>query len=67
MQSSDNKIFIYGKVKKTGHRGTGADKMQQLFNIDFTDNDGNVTYYDSTNKELKADEIVLLALKWSLN
>jgi len=67
MQSSDKKIFIYGKVKKFGIQGPGNDKMQQLFNIDFTENNGSVAYYDSTNKELKADEIVLLALNWSLN
>lgn len=67
MQSSDKKIFIYGKEKKNGIQGTGTDKMQQLFNIDFTETNGNVTYYDSTNKDIKADEIVLLALNWSLN
>lgn len=67
MQSTDKKIFIYGKVKKNGFKDPGTDKMQQLFNIDFTENNGNVTYYDSTNKELKTDEIVLLALNWSLN
>jgi len=67
MQSSDKKIFVYGKEKKNAIKGTGSDKTQQLFNIDFTENNGNVTYYDSTNKEIKADEIVLLALRWSLD
>ena len=65
MQSTDKKIFIYGKDKTNG--SYSKDKMQQLFNIDFTEDNGKVTYYDSTKKELIADEIVLLALKWSLN
>ena len=65
MQSADKKIFIYGKDKING--SYGKDKMQQLFNIDFTEDNGKVTYYDSTKKELQVEEIVLLALKWSLN
>jgi len=67
MQSSDNKIFVYGKEKKNAIQGAGSDKTQQLFNIDFTENNENVSFYDSTKKEIKADEIVLLALNWSLN
>jgi len=67
MQSADKKIFVFGKAKKIGQAVTVNDKMQQLFNIDFAENDGDVTFYDSTNKELKPDEIVLLALNWSLN
>ena len=65
MQSTEKKIFIYGKDKINGT--SSKDKMQQLFNIDFTEDNGKVTYYDSTKKELQAEEIVLLALKWSLN
>ena len=67
MQSAENKIFIFGKMKRKGLKHSGNDKMQQLFNIDFTENNGNVTYFDSTGKEIKPDEIVLLALNWSLN
>lgn len=67
MQSSENKIFIYGKSKKNGINSPGNAKMQQLFNIDFTENNENVTFYDSTNKEISPEEIVLLALSWSIN
>lgn len=67
MQSTDKKIFVFGKAKKIGHDVTVNDKMQQLFNIEFRENNGVVSYYDSTNKELKPSEIVLLALNWSLN
>lgn len=67
MQSADNKIFIFGKNKRNGPEKSINDKIQQLFNIDITDNNGNISFFDSTKKEIKAEEIVLLALRWSLN
>lgn len=67
MQSSENKIFIYGKTKTDERKSSGNTKMQQLFNIDFIENNGKVTFFDSTKKEIKPDEIILLALSWSIN
>ena len=67
MQSTGNKVFVFGKNKRKGPEDIGNDKIQQLFNIEFADNNGDMSFYDSTNKEINAEEIVLLALNWSLN
>lgn len=67
MQSRDGKIFIYGKNRRYGQKNSVNEKMQQLFNIDFTEENEKVSFFDSTKKEIVADEIVLLALRWSLN
>ena len=67
MQSRDGKIFIFGKNRRDGQNNSVNEKMQQLFNIDFTEENEKVSFFDSTKKEINADEIVLLALRWSLN
>ena len=67
MQSSDGKIFIFGKNRRNGQSNNVNEKMQQLFNIDFTEENEKISFFDSTKKEISADEIVLLALRWSLN
>ena len=67
MQSTGNNVFVFGKNKRKGPEDAGNDKMQQLFNIEFAENNGDMSFYDSTNKEINAEEIVLLALNWSLN
>ena len=64
MQSAEKKVFVFGKNR---NNGSGNEKMQKLLNIDYTENNAEVSFFDSTNKEINADDIVLLALRWSLN
>ena len=59
--------IYFGKNRKNGQNKSVNEKMQQLFNIDFTEENEKVSFFDSTKKEIVADEIVLLALRWSLN
>ncbi|MGI9533414.1 MAG: hypothetical protein ACR2NW_00550 [Thermodesulfobacteriota bacterium] len=67
MQSVNNNIFIYGLTSKDG-----ADIRQsmtravQLFKLEYKDNNG-IKLYDSTNREIDPEEVILQVISWGLS
>ena len=63
-----NKIFIYG----TGSDGPisirgGASKTMQLFNLEFSEAENDILFFDNTNKRIEPEEVVLHVIKWGFS
>ena len=68
MQSELNKIFIYGLTTKDGASARQSmTRAVQLFNLDYKKSNDEIKYYDSTNREIQPEEVVLQLFKWGLN
>jgi len=68
MQSEQNKIFIYGLSSRDGYSVRhNMNKAVQLLILEFKNKENGVKFFDSTNKEIKPEEIILQALKWGIS
>ena len=67
MQSVNNQIFIYGLASQNGvDIRQSMTRAVQLFKLESKDEDG-IRFYDSTDRELQAEEIIIQLLSWGLS
>ena len=68
MQSQNDNILIYGLTSKNGvDIRQNLTRAIQLLNLEIKENNDVIKYYDKTNREIQAEEVVLQLFKWGLS
>ena len=68
MQSQNNNILIYGLTSKNGvDIKQNMTRAIQLLNLEIKENNNDIKYYDNTNREIQAEEVILQLFKWGLS